>query len=215
MKFQFLGTSAATSMPLVFCNCVVCKASREAGGKNRRKRASALIDDELLIDLGPDLCSQAEMYRIDLGKIKYLLQTHSHADHFDGGHFITRSSAYRAEALTHLDIVCSRGTCRDMNRWVQCNEPSFDIASALWKDDMHYDLHLMQSGERIVLGEYEITALDAAHDDQVEALIYLIGRGGKYLLYGTDLCDIRAEVWRILSSITYSWSFLIKPTARA
>lgn len=68
-----------------------------------------MINHEMLIDLGPDLCSQAEMYDIDLSKVKYLLQTHSHSDHFDGGHFITRWSEYATKDLTHLDIVCSEG----------------------------------------------------------------------------------------------------------
>ena len=192
MKFQFLGTSAATSLPLVFCRCAVCKASRQAGGKNIRKRASALID------LGPDLCSQAELCKVDLGEIRYLLQTHSHSDHFDAGHLITRSRAYGTEALQHLDIVCSRGTARDMNRWIQLNEASFDLGQAKWKADMQYDLHLLQSGDRILLRDYEIIALDAGHDAEIEALVYIIGRAGKYVLYGTDLGHISAKAWEIL-----------------
>jgi phosphoribosyl 1,2-cyclic phosphodiesterase len=75
MIFQFLGTAAATSVPLVFCNCELCKQARINKGKDIRKRASAIINNELLIDLGPDICSQAEMYNIDLSNIKYLLQT--------------------------------------------------------------------------------------------------------------------------------------------
>lgn len=83
MEFQFLGTAAATSVPLVFCNCNICQQARINKGKDIRKRASAIINNEMLIDLGPDLCSQAEMYDIDLSKVKYLLQTHSHSDHFE------------------------------------------------------------------------------------------------------------------------------------
>ena len=99
MKISVLGTSAATSMPLAFCNCTVCRQSRELGGKNIRKRSSIIINDELLIDLGPDAINACNMYGIDAGKIKYLLQTHSHSDHFDAGHFVTRWSDYATKDL--------------------------------------------------------------------------------------------------------------------
>lgn len=45
-----------------------------------------VINDELMIDLGPDSINACTMYGIDAGRIMYLLQTHSHSYHFDGGH---------------------------------------------------------------------------------------------------------------------------------
>ena len=127
MKIKVLGTSAATSMPLAFCNCEVCKNARKNGGKDIRKRASIVINDEMLIDLGPDSLCSCSIYGIDAGKIKYLLQTHSHSDHFDAGHFVTRWSEYGTQNLEHLDIVCSKGTAVDMNHWIKENEPSLDL----------------------------------------------------------------------------------------
>ena len=73
MKITFLGTSAATSFPLVFCKCRVCKNARVKKGKDIRKRASLLINDDLLIDFGPDVTTSAAMYNIDLTKVKYIL----------------------------------------------------------------------------------------------------------------------------------------------
>lgn len=200
MVFQFLGTAAATSVPLVFCNCGLCRQARINKGKDIRKRASAIINNEMLIDLGPDLCSQAEMYDIDLGKVKYLLQTHSHSDHFDGGHFITRWSEYAAKNLTHMDIICSAGTCRDMNHWIKENEPSFDIKDACWQKDMNYNLHLLKSGDIKRVNDYEITAIDSEHDKRVEALVYIIGYRGKYIFYGTDLLNLSNEAWNIIKN---------------
>ena len=200
MVFQFLGTAAATSVPLVFCNCELCQQARINKGKDIRKRASAIINKELLIDLGPDLCSQAESYDIDLGKIKYLLQTHSHSDHFDGGHFITRWSEYATKDLTHLTIICSYGTCCDMNHWIKENEPSFDINDLSWQKDMKYDLYLIKSGDIIVLNDYEIIAIDSEHDQRVEALVYIIGHKGKYVFYGTDLFNLSCKAWNIIQN---------------
>ncbi|BCK00711.1 MBL fold metallo-hydrolase [Anaerocolumna chitinilytica] len=198
MEFQFLGTAAATSVPLVFCNCGICQQARVKKGKDIRKRSSAIINRELLIDFGPDLCSQAEMYDIDLSNVKYLLQTHSHSDHFDAGHFITRWSEYATKNLAHLDIFCSSGTCNDMNHWIKENEPSFNIYDIYWKTDMNYDLHLLKSGDIKDINEYEIIAIDSEHDKRIEALVYIIGHKGKYMFYGTDLLNLSRDAWNII-----------------
>ncbi len=198
MKIKILGTAAATSMPLVFCNCKICKLAREKGGKDFRKRTCAIINDEMLIDLSPDLCSSASLYDVDLSKIKYLLQTHSHSDHFDGGHFVTRWSEYETKNLEHLDIFCSMGTAQDMNHWIKENEPLIDIFEEKYKNDMNYNLHILKHGEDISYNDYIITAIDSKHDSRIEALIYIIEYKNKRILYGTDLLEISKEAWEIL-----------------
>lgn len=198
MKIKILGTSAATSMPLVFCNCEVCKKARQNGGKDIRKRSHAIINDEMLIDLSPDLCSSANLYDVDLSKIKYLLQTHSHTDHFDGGHFVTRWSEYATKSLEHLDIFCSMGTAEDMNHWIKENEPSMDLFDEKWKKDMKYDLHILKHGDKVSYDNYRIIAIDSKHDERIEALIYIIEYDNKRILYGTDLLEISNEAWNIL-----------------
>lgn len=198
MKIQLLGTAAATAMPLPFCNCETCREARRTGGKNLRKRSAAIINDELLIDLGPDLCTAAGMYGVDLGHVRYLVQTHSHSDHFDGGHFVTRLSDYATRNLTHLDIVCSRRTCDDMNHWVQENEPGVDLFDPQWQQDMAFSLHLIRPGETVTVGEYHITALDSGHDARVMALVYLIEHHGKNVFYGTDMLEMTPSAWNIL-----------------
>lgn len=192
MKISVLGTSAATSMPLAFCNCPVCMQSRELGGKNIRKRSSIVINDELMIDLGPDSISACNMYGIDVGKIKYLLQTHSHSDHFDAG---------------HLDIVCSKGTAVDMNHWINENE-SIDLFDKKWQEDLKYKLHIVKRGEITRLGEYEIVAIDSKHDPRVEAMVYIISSKGKSIFYGTDMLEISGEAWKILEKHRFDVVFL-------
>ncbi len=62
MKVTFLGTAAATAMPLPFCNCSICKEAKKLKGKDIRKRASVVINDDLLIDLGPDSINSCYQY---------------------------------------------------------------------------------------------------------------------------------------------------------
>jgi len=195
-------------MPLPFCNCRVCRAARTLGGKNLRKRSASLINGELLIDLSPDLAAMAALYRIDTARIRYLLQTHSHSDHFDAGHFVTRCSSYASEGAAHLEVVCSAETFDDMNRWVRCNEPEIDLRDERWQKDMNFTPRLISPGQSLRLGEYTVTALDSRHDPRTGALIYLVECHGKTVLYGTDLLEITGTTWEILSRCRLDAVFL-------
>ena len=115
MKITFLGTAAATACPLVFCNCPMCAAGWKQKGKDFRRRASALIGEDLIIDLGPDVMTAAFDFGTDIRNIRYWLQTHAHSDHFDAGHLITRWSEYASEGIMPLDLAASRETIRHMS----------------------------------------------------------------------------------------------------
>lgn len=87
MKLLFLGTGTSHGVPVIGCDCKVCKSS---DSRNKRYRCSAYItigdgkDDakHILIDIGPDFRSQALDYNVR--KVDVLLLTHSHADHLHG-----------------------------------------------------------------------------------------------------------------------------------
>ena len=91
MKLLFLGTGTSHGVPVIGCDCPVCKSSDP---HDKRFRCSAYVtvggstnaknnknDDEkhILIDIGPDFRSQALEHNVR--KVDVLLLTHSHADH--------------------------------------------------------------------------------------------------------------------------------------
>jgi len=71
MKIHFLGTGAADWK------------LADSKALEYRFFSSALIDDVLLIDPGPDVFVSAEKFSIDLSKVKYIINTHSHSDHYN------------------------------------------------------------------------------------------------------------------------------------
>ena len=83
MKLLFLGTGTSHGVPVIGCNCDVCKSSDP---HDKRFRCSAYVttasDKNILIDIGPDFRSQALAYNIS--RVDTLLLTHSHADHLHG-----------------------------------------------------------------------------------------------------------------------------------
>ncbi len=89
MRITFLGTGTSTGVPVIACECDVCRSSRLPGSKNRRLRVSALLsweDEEgaknVIIDTGPDFRQQMVLYRVQ--RLDAVLYTHYHADHLHG-----------------------------------------------------------------------------------------------------------------------------------
>ena len=208
MKITVLGTAAATSFPLAFCKCSVCEAARKNGGKDLRKRSSMVIGEDLLIDLGPDCVTAGFQYGKDISGIRYLLQTHAHADHFDAGIFVTRHPDYAAEKTIHLDVFCSRGTFDAMNTWVRRQEPAYDLYSEQIRKAMHFDYHPVSGNEVFTCGPYTVHAIDSRHDPAEGSLIYLISRDDTHLLYATDLLRLDKTAWEILGKYQLAAVFL-------
>ncbi len=200
MKITFLGTSAATSFPLVFCKCRVCKNARVRKGKDIRKRASLLINDDLLIDFGPDVTTSAAMYNIDLTKVKYILQTHGHSDHFDAGHLVTRLKEYASENVEHISLFASKETIKALDKRLKAEEPDADLCDANWLNRLCMDIKYLNSGDCVTIGDYFVTPLESLHDVSENSLIFIINFNNRNIMYGTDLLRISESVWNTLKA---------------
>lgn len=200
MKITFLGTSAATSCPLIFCKCKVCIYARNNMGKDIRKRSSLLINDDLLIDLGPDITTSSAMYNIDLTKIKYILQTHGHSDHFDAGHLTTRLKEYATENVEYISLFASKETIKTLDMWLKTEEPEANLFDSNWLNRLHMDIKYVNHGECINVSDYNITPLESLHDVKENSLIFVINYNNKFIMYGTDLLTISERSWDILKS---------------
>jgi phosphoribosyl 1,2-cyclic phosphodiesterase len=218
MKLTFLGTAAATALPLPFCNCDICLAAKKTKGKDIRKRSSVVINDDLLIDLGPDSINACYHYNVDLSKIKYILQTHAHSDHFDAGHFITRHPDYATQKINPVVLIASKGTLKAMDKMLKDEDGNADLFSVDFQKKLQVSLKPISYLQTIEMGEYAITALDSLHDTRQESLIFLITYRGKTILYGTDLLEMCEAVYEFLadkleendSTIRY-WSKVFQP----
>jgi phosphoribosyl 1,2-cyclic phosphate phosphodiesterase len=80
--FTFLGTGTSTGVPMIGCECEVC---RSPNPRNQRYRCSGLVrtpTGNLLIDTAPEL--RLQLLRARVHVIHAVLFTHFHADHLFG-----------------------------------------------------------------------------------------------------------------------------------
>jgi phosphoribosyl 1,2-cyclic phosphate phosphodiesterase len=186
MKITFLGTAAATACPLTFCRCPVCRTAWKRGGKDFRRRSSVLIGEDLLIDLGPDVMSAAFDYGADMSRVRFLLQTHSHSDHFDAGHLIARLSDYAAEDTLPLTLCASPETLLHMSERLALEEDGASLMTPEWQERLNLTVCPMRHGDVIEAGGRRITAVESNHDPADGSLLWVIEEGGAAFLYATD-----------------------------
>ncbi|MGI6238022.1 MAG: MBL fold metallo-hydrolase [Christensenellales bacterium] len=203
MELLFLGTGAATALPLPFCNCETCAHARAAGGKDIRRRSSVLIDGNILLDLGPDSVSAALTYGADFGALGCLLQTHAHSDHFDAGHLITRMPEYATRAQNKLRLFASRACISQMSNMLAREESGATLEDDLWLKKLEMDVQPLAHGDRAWFDNYEIIAVESAHDVPGGSLMYIVRRGASAFFYACDTPLLTDNAWSLLESLDF------------
>jgi len=190
MRITFLGTAAAEGWPALFCECQACQMAREKGGKNIRSRASALINQDLLIDFPPDTYMHAINNGLRLSEVKYLLITHSHHDHF-----YPEDLAMRASPFAHIQ----RGKILRIfaNQTVISRIKEYKLDG----DRTMIEANVVHPFEKIEMGDYAVLPLRADHQPGEECLIYLVQNEGKTALWGTDTGFFPEDTWEALIGI--------------
>ena len=81
-RLTFLGTGTSQGVPIIGCQCAVCKS---ADPRDKRFRSAAFVEHDglnILVDAGPDFRSQ--MLAQGVRHLDAILLTHNHKDHTGG-----------------------------------------------------------------------------------------------------------------------------------
>lgn len=173
MKLRFLGTGTSNGVPVIGCDCEVC---RSTNAKDKRLRTSVLLetdDTRILIDCGPDLRQQ--LLPLPFRKIDGVLITHIHYDHVGG---IDDLRPYCK--LGDIDVFAKEDTCNGLRH----NFP-YCFAENLYPGVPRLTLHGIEPHKAFHIGRIDIMPIEVLHG-KLPILGFRIGR----LAYITDMKSI-------------------------
>jgi phosphoribosyl 1,2-cyclic phosphate phosphodiesterase len=111
MKVTFLGTGTSQGIPVITCDCSVCKSDNL---KDNRLRTSVLVEVDnqtMVIDTGPDFRQQ--MLRENIQKLDAVLFTHEHKDHIAG---LDDVRAFNFKQKREMEIYASENVIKALKR---------------------------------------------------------------------------------------------------
>lgn len=204
MKLRFLGTSAAGGFPNPHCRCGNCIAAREVGGKSIRMMCSAMIDDDLLIDLGPDISGSCMRFGLDLASVRWVLQTHSHGDHLLPVHASARAASWAAKNAQSLEWFVNS---HSIDIIIQGNSKSLVKMDMAIDDDAPAQLTLttINPWQELTFGPYRVLTIPANHASAPNPMLFAIQKEGRGVLYGSDTSALPIDVWPRVAE--YGWRF--------
>ncbi len=184
MKIKYYGTAAAEGFPGMFCECATCKRAKESGGRNIRTRSQSAIDDTLLIDICPDTYLHVINHGLDLTKIKSVIVTHSHFDHFDKSVLACIGPGMAERAADPLEVYAG--------------ESAYHSVVSLGSDRILP--HLVRPYKTFMTQGYSVTPMPAMHSPLTDPFNYIISKDGKKMLYGHDTGIYTDEIYDFIKS---------------
>ncbi|MBR2426266.1 MAG: hypothetical protein IKB16_05935 [Lentisphaeria bacterium] len=185
MKVQVLGSAAAEGVPGYFCECPICIEARENKGKNLRRRTSYLLDDDTLIDCGPDFARQRDEFHVQTLKLKRIIFTHAHKDHLDIYPFLIRQKRYSV-VHTSLTIIADTAPLERIRKETGCTF-----------EEMFLREKHIAPGDTVQDEDLTVYAVRAAHPIETTPLNYFLTRNGKTVLFQNDSGWWSDETWKM------------------
>ena len=187
MKVTFLGTGTSHGVPMIGCDCAVCR-STDPRDARLRPSIHVLMDDgtSFVVDAGPDLRQQA--LRHGIRRIDALVFTHGHADHILG---LDETRRFTESTGTTMTCFADERTISDIRRMFAY---VFDPATPKGGGLPRLQLQLIDGPFRV--GAHPITPVPIMHGER-PILGFRIG-GFAYL---TDCSAIPAASWRHLHNL--------------
>ena len=184
MEITFLGTGTSCGVPVIGCQCEVC---RSTDPHDRRLRCSILVETEqtrLLVDCGPDFREQIlpQPFR----RIDGILVTHAHYDHM-GGMDDVRPYCQFGEINVYADPIACKGMLEML---------PYCFAENRYPGVPAIGLHEIHAGKSFRIGDIDILPIEVMHG-RLPILGYRFGS----FAYITDMKTIAPEQEALLSEV--------------
>ena len=184
MKITILGTGTSCGVPVIGCQCEVCRSS---DAHDKRLRCSILVETattRVLVDAGPDFRQQIlpQPFR----RIDGILITHSHYDHV-GGLDDIRPYCQFGQIDVYADPLARKGMLEML---------PYCFAENRYPGVPRIELHEIHANEAMRIGDIDILPVEVMHD-KLPILGYRFGD----FAYITDMKSIAPEQALLLHGV--------------
>ena len=182
MKLTYYGTSGGAGIPEIFCSCPICEHARRERGKNIRTRSQAVLNGEISIDYPVDILMHTMHGGLDMRKIKHVLITHNHHDHFLSDDILSRPQG--VEGAVHFYLSEKSGT--DFKKKVEQTEDDFNSGRRIRTSNFKVEVHMLDMYRPEKILDYDIIPIPARHAEAIGSLNFIIRKDGKSILWAHD-----------------------------
>lgn len=187
MKLTILGSGTSQGIPVIACDCEVCKSTDK---HDKRLRCSAMVEirgKKIVIDAGPDF--RYQMLRAEVKDIRAILLTHGHKDHVGG---LDDVRAFNWVKQGGVDVYGNWGT-----KDVVYKDFSYAFAAFRYPGVPEIDYHVVEE-EPFYIDDIQVTPVPVLHY-KMPVLGFRIGN----FAYITDAKTIPEPSMELLKGVEY------------
>ena len=185
MRVTFLGTGTSRGIPVIGCDCKICNSPNP---KNKRLRASLLIQSQASVVVDTSVDFREQMLRQSVKRLDAVVYTHSHVDHILG---LDDVYPFNFRSGRPMPLYASPQTIRELK-----------ITFRYLFQEPHYpgipEIELIPIDGGFRIADIEFEPIEAFHG-KMPVLGYRLGK----FAYLTDVNFIPEESFRKLQGIEY------------
>lgn len=153
LKLTFLGTGTSQGVPMIGCECIVCRSDDK---HDKRLRSSVMIESDtarIVIDAGPDF--RYQMLRENVKSLDAILLTHEHKDHIAGLDDV--------RAFNYLDGKCIPIYCTARVAGVVMKDYDYAFSEYKYPGVPEMELRVIDTNEGFVAGGLTVIPVNGMH----------------------------------------------------
>lgn len=189
MKITFLGTGTSHGVPMIGCDCAVCRSDNP---KNKRRRCSLYVQaggKYLLFDTPPDLRDQVLTFGVE--RVDAVFITHPHADHIFGFDDIRRFSDMQE---AHIPVYSSPETIAALRvKFDYVDKPSHSFGGVP-------RVVFTEMTAPVDVGGAKVTPVPVMHGEE-PVYGFMVEADGKRLAYIPDCSGIPEKSFELLQDL--------------